>query len=749
MALTWTFETDTYGPGGDAFGYQHTIQVIDREGGISGTFCGRNAVLSTNAPSRDISNVSISSTSLTFDMKIENDTHLSFVNALTDFNERRFVVQYIQSGTFGGVMFTGLIFLDEVTITLTNDVRRSGTLSPNGFFTVTAIDGITLLKSVEYNQGALGSELPYRGRATIGTVLSRCFDSLITSGFGQRAVLASNWTSDTGGTDFFTDTQVSQEILFEEGRQGGYKYKSKYDVIKHICEAFDLRVYIYNNNYTFEQLNARAGGGIINYTWYNLLTFGVTGSGFFPTAQYVVDCNINWRLSPDVRTYKPPLQTSKVIYDVKFLANYLGGETWNSTLSGVVDCTDPLGTVPVPAADTFRARWAGTIQCIPRITAGGSQEGQYWIVFRFQIKIGTYYWVREVVDNTNYVQNFRYNAAEWTTTAGYYEHVYEYPITLPDRYDVPFYPTFFITTGYIPAAVDGEEITACFGHELYDSDGNSVSPSDGGSGTGVEHILTDSDLIVIDGDDAIVEGVQIDKVIYNGNQVDNSRGTERTIIFSTGPTDATEARLTDDSSPPVTQEQWTGEQGTFTHYELLARTIMARATTTQEFIEGGLKGKFGTGINGNVLYDNKEWVPIRVDYEIDRSFYRGEWWRANVGTAAGLPDTEEEIRLINRLPNGFGGATGQPLQPIIYDFIGAYKCVDVDANNMQVPDMTGWTDAQIFARVEVYKQGVGLLYYKFEGTRVDEWWWDNDNRRICLGEQTRAEDKLVIRVWAG
>lgn len=736
MALTWTYESTSYGPSGDRVQYQHKIEIIDREGGLSGTFCGRNAVLSMNNPSRDVLGPLIASTSLTFEMKIEEDVHEQFIFSLTEFNERRFIVRYSRNGVLA---FVGMIFLDEVTVQFTNKVLRDGALKPNGFFNVSAVDGITTLKDVDFVQS---DGLPFLDRGSLGETLALCFESLPTIGFGQIAALVSNWEPDVGGTDLFTGTEVPRKVFLEEGRQGGYNFFSKYKVLEEICKALDLRLTYVSNIYVFEQLNTRSGQA--NTTLYSLPDFGAAGSyqGEYPLE--TIDCNYKWRISPDIRTFLPPYNSVKIEYKFDFLQNYASQIEWVSPAAGSVVCYSDLGKVPVPDADTYRARWAGTIQMVSEETTS-PREGVYSILYRFQIKIGNQYFVRPI-QGTAYYNNTVYEAAEWTTTPGYFEYVDPNPIILPGDFLIPKYVPFYITTLYIPDSVDDEELSLCFGFEVFDENNNSITPL-GVGGFAVEAIISDGDLIIVEGDDTIVEKTQIDKIIFNGTVGTNTRGHIRDILFSTGPTKSSKGALSDDSVPPVFQEEWTGDQGTYTHYELLARTLMARAMNTQEFMEGRIKGPFQLGFTTSIGYDGAEWIPLRINYLTDQGQYEGEWWKLNLGDASGLTDKEEEIQLINRLPTGFGTATGPNNQPSVYSFIGENTCIDVDANNMNIPDLTGWDEDRIFARIEVYKQGVGLLYYKFEGTRVDEWWWDNDNRQICLGEQTRSQDKLVIRVW--
>ncbi len=737
MALTWEYETTVKTrTGGEQPGYSHRVEIIDTQGGVSGDFCGTDegVRLRTEGRSRSFYQT-IQGSSLSFTMIIDGDTVVNFIEALANFDEKRFFVKYYRDGL---LWFTGVILTEAVTTEYGNKVMREGASVQSGLYTVTAVDGITLLKEIAYNQSD-GSA--WVGYYTVAEIAGKCLTLMPTANQGQGQIWFTKWAPDTGGgNDFAQNVQIRGNNLFEESRQGGIKFFSCWNVLKIICEHFDIRIYYSFNQYWFEQINARVGGGDIY--GYSLAGSPGGAGGSFVASSTAIDCDNRFILDPDRRTRAAPLRTVTTVYDFHIAVNLLAANKWENQTAQSDVCFTGLGpNVPI-TNNTTRLTFKGNIEFITSANSG-TTTGWMRVVFFFKIKLGTQYYSREL-KGTDYFNNYQnFEDEEWTTSAEYYVVPYHAHHIQPNDDGIKLYKPFFITTKHIPQSLDAESLEICFRHELYSWDDDAkepvlVAPGD----VQVEAWLKDGEIKVLDVDDNIVEDTQIVTSILN--TVNNSRNIARELRFSDGPVYG-DTRLVDASLVPVDVTEWTTPEGTYVHYEALARSLMARGMNTQEFFEGSICGKLtNTELIG---YDSKAWIWLQGEYISGKETWVGEWMYLNLGNAAGLSKTTEEVQLTTGGPTGITVTGGAGLIPVCRVVYNVQKSIDVDAIGLPVPDTTNWTDDQIAARNEIYKQGVGMLRYVDGGTGVDEYYWNNTTRRIILGETTRTGDWTKLRTW--
>lgn len=731
MALVWEYETELSRPIGVQTGYLHRLEIVDTQGGISGTFCGTDegVVYRQEGRSRSLWQ-DIQPASITFTMIIENATHVAFIDGLKQFTEKRFIVRYYRAGQ---LFFVGVVLADEIVTRFGNNITSLGASNhPHGRYTVTAVDGISLLKEIAYQQD---DGLPWLVPATPAEIITRCLQKMPTAGNGQRIAYVTNWTPDTGGgPNFESNVKIHGRNLLEESRQGGYKFFSCYEVLKQLCLHFDMRIYYIYNVYWFEQINTKVTGGSVTLTDFNNIPGGTLSSA---GGGNIIDCDRDWRLAEDIRAHKPPLRTVTTFYEFDIAYNVLEGNTWEMQTAQSDVCFTGLGPLPITNTET-RFTLKGNIEFVYKVNAG-TYTGPVRTVFFFKIKLGTQYFVRELID-TNYIENYsNFNPQEWTTTAGYWTEPHPHQYIMPQDELIKLYHPFFITSLPIPTSLDAEELEICFRHETYGENNVLIAPGN----IQVSATIKDADAKVIDREDNIVEETTIATTVLNST--DNSKNISRTLLFSDGPV-YSERKMTGLGFNPPDTSAWTIPGiGTFPHYEALARSIMARGMQTQEFLEGAICGPTS---GGPYLYDGKLWIFMRGEYISGKETWAGEWLRLELGNAGALTKITEEVFKETGGPTSFiagGGGTG--LRPVCRIVTDVQQNINVDSIGLPVPDTTGWTNEQIDARLEVYKQGIWQRYVSPGPARVDEWEWDNTNRLIKLGEQTRTGDWTKLRVW--
>lgn len=195
----------------------------------------------------------------------DSDEISTFLNEILDYQQSDFFVEISQStdGTTYSPYWRGILLQDQI---LTDDISRPFVI------TLTAVDGLSLLKDVQYNIAntiTLGIS-----RTKINDIIRQSLQlGLATEMWSDTDPFLSttvNWWensltySATGDPleDLFFDVDAYKELVEVFGTYRVSGFLSCYDVIRQFCQVFMMRIYMADGRYYLEQVSERANSNI-------------------------------------------------------------------------------------------------------------------------------------------------------------------------------------------------------------------------------------------------------------------------------------------------------------------------------------------------------------------------------------------------------------------------------------------------------------------------------------------------------
>lgn len=727
---------DTYRQDGSIFAGRHTLEIIDTQGSLSGEFSidfQNGFELTTGGQPQDLW-PTIQPKSCRFTMQVRTGAHYQLVqNIGQSGNVRRFVVKYSRGAN---LEFVGLILSKGTTFINNAPVTEGVGTFYDGSFVVTAVDGITLLQSSAFDPFELG-------RRTLREHLKDVFNHLPTKPYlsGSFFAFQSSWIPDNGTANFILNQSVESSIwAIEESKrnttENNYEYNTDWYVLESFCTAFNMRCVNANGYYFFQQLeNIHAPVYLYD------ADFNFAGSASAGLVTYSITEPIGrgrHLIAPDVTSWTEPFRGAKVVYKHDFNKNLLLGNKFDLVPSGVaVFCYNDVSQVPV---DTFttRLRFVGSIDFVPFI---GSHSGPVIVSFYLKIKVGNNYWARELLDPNERVFWY-YKVPEWTTTDSKYYIIYDDWVTLPDEDGLKFFIPIFFSTYYLSTAWDNDNLSICFGFEVHDENGTQIfTPGH----LDMHAILADLDVSLIDIEDNIIEQKELEVRVTENE--DNSEVISREIIFSTGPNTGSEHRITDDSDPPDYTDTWSAPGiSADKHYNVLLKSLMSRAVTSNTWMKTTLEGEF---------YDNAilaacggEWLwwTGRYYHDQHQEYWKGEFLQISLDSVSGTVNEQPKQGLIERPPGPSKSYAGAPtVKEIEITGITTNK-INADTHKIPMPDTTGWTDERIRS-VVTYNRSGNLQRYRDPVVTVPDFSWDNTNRDFLLPENSKAHIWHIFRIY--
>lgn len=199
----------------------------------------------------------ILASSIRFDMMIQDADHEDLITDMAAGKEGRFTVTIERNGEF---YWAGVINSPEINI---EDADYPFA------FTITAVDGLALLKNYPCSQGNNRWADVYEAQSKLITIISRCLKKLphIVEHFTDRdpfLVTAVNWYSTdlpdpvTATDDPFWSIWLDNRAFATGQSSGAAKFLSCYDVIANILRTFNARIALFDGYFLIEQLETRA-----------------------------------------------------------------------------------------------------------------------------------------------------------------------------------------------------------------------------------------------------------------------------------------------------------------------------------------------------------------------------------------------------------------------------------------------------------------------------------------------------------
>jgi hypothetical protein len=318
------------------------------------------------------------------DLLIDNADLDTFVEDLAAASEGRFLVKLERDSIieFLGYVLPDLSEIEDIPIEV-------------GYkFTLKATDGLGRLKGVQYS---LFDDTPYSGFSTFVDIILKCLNknTELQSFYGTKADFLKtlvNWHAEqytySNTIDPLLNTRVPERAFYTRDKKGNYKFRTCYDVLKSICEAWNARMIYSLASFQFLQVSELA-----NYTSRKFFTYTRTGTQGDVTESFSITHNQTsgttdlMRLAGGKFTFLPPLKY--VLIDYKHIAteNLGAGYEWDSSIGtnpqllGEID--DQLGTARIFVNVLI------TYGATNFVTPPGVQG--LWYVFNFTVQVNGSY----------------------------------------------------------------------------------------------------------------------------------------------------------------------------------------------------------------------------------------------------------------------------------------------------------------------------------------------------------------------
>ena len=372
------------------------------------------------------------------DLLIDNADLNTFVEDLAGASEGRFLVKLERDSIieFLGYVLPDLSEIEDIPLEI-------------GYkFTLKATDGLGRLKGVQYS---LFDDTPYSGSSTFVDIILKCLNknTELQSFYGTKADFLKtlvNWHAEqytySNTIDPLLNTRVPERAFYTRDKKGNYKFRTCYDVLKSICEAWNARMIYSLASFQFLQVSE-----IANYTSRKFFTYTRTGTQGDVTESFSITHNQTsgttdlMRLAGGKFTFLPPLKY--VLIDYKHIAteNLLAGQVFSSDntpnpfVFGNIDDQGETAKLYVSALISY----AVTNRTDPPGVIG------LWLIFSLQIEVENLYLNRQITFIGGVPQA---GAITWSGSSA---SRYQVAIYVPEDEEIHYQSIAFLTPE-LPAA---------------------------------------------------------------------------------------------------------------------------------------------------------------------------------------------------------------------------------------------------------------------------------------------------------
>ena len=367
----------------DSRGFNLTYEASDRISPIMGTECQ-------------------------FVMYAENADHEAFITDLIASEEGRFVVN-ITKGTTPVRFWCGVVL---------PDIGSYEDASYPYQINVTATDGIAALKDIKYNDAGTA----YTGKARLMDHILNCLnkiryvDVLYTTTEHFLSSFVDWWENDhaaTGSDPCALYQTYADHSVFYKDDKGVQDYYSCYEVLENILTNFHCRLTANNGTFWIEQIPYRTASTVIGRNYARNKSF--LNAGNYSAINTINQTNTLALEATGRYEFLPALKEHR--------HTWLALERFN-LLSGVAPFTDTAFTtvtVPKPinsnSGNTYFRISANLQFTLSSNTAPGSAFQPFVCLFRFKLKIGSYYARRTYTLTSQY--QVQYSQIDWVTGVEY------------------------------------------------------------------------------------------------------------------------------------------------------------------------------------------------------------------------------------------------------------------------------------------------------------------------------------------
>ena len=297
-----------------------------------------------------------------------------------------------------------------------NDLS-SGTDETPTQYSITATDGLGILKGVDYQNSGL-PVATQTSAETLATALQNIPYNSFFAASDEFLNTRVNWyesemTAATG--DPLNLTQIPASAFYDVDSDGNYTFKNCYEVIQTVCNLFKARLFFANGVWRFYQIYDLENESNFNYYRYQYNKTQTAGTPNLILRQTLTGgFSGGTRLATQTFENFAPLRkvTQKYLHDTS--DNLIKGITFDDTtaLTQVVTSVDANGSANFAFTATLQTTLTETTPAGVYVTT--------YVKSRLTIKVGSYYLVRPVA---NQVTNNDYTNLTWSLTAGYVEFI--------------------------------------------------------------------------------------------------------------------------------------------------------------------------------------------------------------------------------------------------------------------------------------------------------------------------------------
>lgn len=619
---------------------QYTVWLMDSEYASTPTLCTLENVIINYDGQGNERNQAIIGASCNVGLVIDSTDIETFLDDITGSAEGRFTVAIIEGLDFSSVKFMGYVLPDLIT-------RPDRHEKENPVMQLKATDGLSRLKAIDYNN----SGSPYSGYETILAHIFNCLNKLtaITSAYNSSQAFLKmifNWYEDSrtysATENMLTKTRNNHVAYYEIDSKGNYNYKTCYEVLTEICEAFGMQIFFSDGTFWIRQIGELAVGAINNK---RVFTYSKTQSESVSNIElrisnYQADldeeiCKLS-RLIGGQWSHFAPLRKSIVRYAHRSSVNILAGKTFVDDSPAVTyETIDSYG-------GTAKLSFTGTL----RITIDGGIVSTFpcFAVFEFTIKIGANQYLQRFVSFSG--GGYNIGVATWSASSTVFEIVEG--IGLAD-YELTF-PISFLTPE-IPASGD-LEFDINFGG-LFDTNGDAISFAQIATSWTFENLYLE-----LLGIGAFSGQADITEYSSSNDTTTNSQTLEVDTILGDGPglTSPGHLMVQKDNTVWEISDAWrVGDSGIYDNIsQLLANELIkGQLTPVKKFT--------GTFRYEREQYEAWKIIDIYGEYfvfnggafDLKRDRVTGEWYKIQSAT-----DYTENTPI--ERPSGAGGGSGTP-----------------------------------------------------------------------------------------
>lgn len=334
----------------------------------------------------------------------------TLVNDILETEEGRFQIAIYKKGGSGAgsyeLWWWGLVL---------NDLSQGADETPTSY-TITATDGLGILKGVPYEN----SGLPFINKTAVDTLMT-ALQFIPYSSFFDAADIFLHTRVDwfeanmiTTSDDPLSLTQIPSSAFYSIDSDGNYTFDSCYEVIETICNLFKARLFFANGVWRFYQIYDLENESTFNQYRYYFDKTQHSGTQNLQLRQLLTGgFSGGTRLATQTFESFAPLREVKQVFVHDSSDNIIKGVTFNQSTP-----LTQLTTSAVSSLNDAVLSFSGSLQTLLQDTTGSPYTSTVvYVKVRMTLRLSSSYYLIRTINNQ--VQNSDYTNLSWSfSTSG-------------------------------------------------------------------------------------------------------------------------------------------------------------------------------------------------------------------------------------------------------------------------------------------------------------------------------------------